>query len=110
MTKQEKIRFSKKLTKASYVMGFFYSIIFFTSRFFSNDYSLIASLFGSIAGGFVGSYIYYLITKKITFSLLEEIERGFQATIIPSQDLRVLLKLASISARKAVKFLSQMTT
>lgn len=110
MTKQEKIRFSKKLTKASYVMGFFYSIIFFTSRFFSNDYSLIASLFGSIAGGFVGSYVYYLITKKLLFHFWRKLREVSKLLSFPSQDLRVLLKLASISARKAVKFLSQMTT
>ena len=103
MTKQEKIRFSKKLTKASYVMGFFYSIIFFTSRFFSNDYSLIASLFGSIAGGFVGSYVYYLITKKITFSLLEEIERGFQATIIPESRFESSVEIGEHFSKKSGK-------
>jgi hypothetical protein len=83
MTKQEKIRISKKLKKAAYGMGFFYSFIFFTSRFFSDDYSFIASIIGSIVGGLVASYVYYLITKKTTFSILGEIERGLKGTVIP---------------------------
>jgi hypothetical protein len=103
MTTQEKIKISKKLKKVSYGMGLFYSIIFFTSRVFSDDYSFFASLFGSIAGGFVGSYVYYLITKKTAFSLLEEIERGFQATIIPESRFESFVEIGEYFSKKSGK-------
>lgn len=83
MTEAEKTKISKKLKKAAYKIGLFWVIIFFTISFFSRDYSFIPSLIGSILGGFLGSYLYFLMSKKFTFGMLEEIERGFKATIIP---------------------------
>ena len=100
MTTEEKIRISNKIKKASFRMGLFWCIIFFTLRFFSDDYSFIASLIGSLVGGFVGSYISYLITKKTTFSILEEIERGFQATIIPESRFEGYVEIGDNFSKK----------
>ena len=103
MTKQERIRISNKIKENSFRMGLFWFIISFTSRFFSDDYSFIASLFGSIAGGFVGSFVYYLITKKTTFSILEEIERGFQATVIPESRFESFVEIGEYFNKKSGK-------
>ena len=83
MKKQEKIRISSKLKKAAFGMGLFWVAILFPMGIFLHENSFTSSLIGTIVGAFVGSYLYYLIMKKSTFMMLDEIERGFKGTVIP---------------------------
>jgi hypothetical protein len=84
-------------------MGLFMVAIFFPMSIFLHEYSFISSLFGSLLGACLGSYLYYLMMKKSTFLLIEEIERGFQATIIPESRFESYVEIGEYFNKKSGK-------
>ncbi len=103
MKKQEKIRISSKLKKAAFGMGLFWVAILFPMGIFLHENSFTSSLIGTIVGAFVGSYLYYLIMKKSTFMMLDEIERGFKGTVIPETKFESYVEIGENFNKKSGK-------